>query len=242
MMRTEGIKRAKRRAFCVIAALAAACTVFGAAVLSVAAGEGISWDLISHLAEVSGMDAASVEQILAGSGMSEEELMQMSEEQILEGLQIKSQQSSIRDYSYLFTDASVRQTLDDHRLLRVAVYSSDDAISPSLMIDYEEGKIYYSGGIRIFSNLDLADQVTSLDDETAAEVKALVREILEKGYDGQPITLLDLGDTLAGLAIETDLGVTNFTIRNVQDDVSLEQSNYVSQIFRIYYDSTGQGW
>lgn len=225
-----------------IAALTAACTVFAAAVLTVAAGEGISWDLISHLAEVSGMDAASVEQILAGSGMSEEELMQMSEAQILEGLRVKSEQSSVRDYSYLFTDASVRQTLDDHQLLRVAVYSSDDAISPSLMIDYEEGKIYYSGGIRIFSNLDLADQVTGLDDDTAAEVKALVREILEKGYDGQPITLLDLGDTLAGLAIETDLGVTNFTIRSVQDDVSLEQSNYVSQIFRIYYDSTGQGW
>ena len=84
--------------------------------------------------------------------------------------------------------------------------------------------------------------MTALDDETAAEVKAIVREILEKGYDGQPITLLDLGDTLAGLAIETDLGVTSFTIRNVQDDASLEQSNYVSQIFRIYYDNTGQGW
>lgn len=222
--------------------LAAVCTVFAVMAVPASAGESISQELVSHLAEVSGMDAASVEQILTESGMSEEELMQMSEAQILEGLRVKSEQSSIRDYSYLFSDSSIQQTLDGHQLLRVAVYSSDDAISPSLMIDYEEGLIYYSGGIRIFSNLDLADAVTGLDDETAAEVRELVREILEKGYDGQPITLLDLGDTLAGLAIETDLGVTNFTIRSVQDDVSLEQSNYVSQIFRIYYDSTGQDW
>ena len=223
-------------------AVAGVCAVFAGTIISVSASESISWEIISHLAEVSGMDAASIEQILDESGMSEEQLMQMSEAEILEGLRIKSEQSSVRDYSYLFTDESIRQTLDNNRLLRVAVYSSDDAISPSLMIDYEEGLIYYSGGIRIFSDLDLADTVTALDDETAAEVKAIVREILEKGYDGQPITLLDLGDTLAGLAIETDLGVTSFTIRNVQDDASLEQSNYVSQIFRIYYDNTGQGW
>jgi len=222
--------------------LAAVYTVFAVTAVPASAGESVSQELVSRLAEVSGMDAASVEQILAESGMSEEELMQMSEAQILEGLRIKSEQSRIRDYSYLFSDTSIQQTLDGHQLLRVAVYSSDDAISPSLMIDYEEGLIYYSGGIRIFSNLDLADAVTGLDDETADEVRELVREILEKGYDGQPISLLDLGDTLAGLAIETDLGVTSFSIRSVQDDASLEQSNYVSRIFRIYYDSTGQDW
>ena len=235
-------KKGMRRTFRFLLTLAGVFTMSGGMLFTANAQESISWELISHLAEVSGMDASSVEEILNQTGMSEEQLMQMSEDEILEGLRIQSQQSSVRDYSYLFTDDSIRQTLDDHQLLRVAVYSSDDAISPSLMIDYEEGLIYYSGGIRIFSDLGMADTVTGLDSETAEAVRAIVREILDKGYDGQPITLMDLGGTLAGLAIETDLGVTSFTIQNVQDETSLEESNYVSQIFRIYYDNTGQGW
>lgn len=202
----------------------------------------ISPEMIMHLSEISGMDTVSIEQILSDAGITEADLQMMSEEQILEGLRIKSEQGSVRDFSYLFSDPSINQTLDGRILKRVAVYSSDDAISPSLMIDYEEGKIYYSGGIRIFDNLDLAESVRDLDANTANEVEQLVREILAKGYDGQPLALLDYGDTLAGLAIETDLGVTSYTIQNVQNDASLEQSNYVSRIFRIYYDSTGQSW
>ena len=124
----------------------------------------------------------------------------------------------------------------------MAVYSTDDAISPSLMLDYEEGRIYYSGGIRIFDNLDLAESVRDLDEKTAEEVKQIVQEILEKQYGSNAQGLLELGDTLAGLAIETDLGVTSFTVRNVEDEASMEQSDYVSRIFRIYYDSTGETW
>ena len=202
----------------------------------------ISMEEIMHLSEVSGMDAVSIEQILSDAGMTEDQLMQMTEEEILEGLRIKSAQSSVRDYSYLFTRESIQQTLDGRTLKRVAVYSTDDAISPSLMLDYEEGRIYYSGGIRIFDNLDLAESVRDLDEKTAEEVKQIVQEILEKQYGGNAQGLLELGDTLAGLAIETDLGVTSFTVRNVEDEASMEQSDYVSRIFRIYYDSTGETW
>ena len=202
----------------------------------------ISMEEIMHLSEVSGMDAVSIEQILSDAGMTEDQLMQMTEEEILEGLRIKSAQSSVRDYSYLFTRESIQQTLDGRTLKRVAVYSTDDAISPSLILDYEEGRIYYSGGIRIFDNLDLAESVRDLDEKTAEEVKQIVQEILEKQYGSNAQGLLELGDTLAGLAIETDLGVTSFTVRNVEDEASMEQSDYVSRIFRIYYDSTGETW
>lgn len=209
---------------------------------SVLAETDVSPEEIMRLSELSGMNAASIGQILSDAGISEEQLQQMSEEEILEGLRIKSAQSSVRDYSYLFTDPSVSQTLDGRTLKRVAVYSTDDAISPSLMIDYEEGRIYYSGGIRIFDNIDLAESVQELDQNTAEEVKQIVREILDRQYAGQVPGLLSLGDTLAGIAIETDLGVTSFTVQNMEEEASMEQSSYISRIFRIYYDNTGQGW
>ena len=210
--------------------------------IPVMAGADISEDLLIHLSEASGLDVSEIEQTLESSGMTQEQLMEMSEEDILEGLRVGSRQNSTKDFSYLFSTGSISQTLDGHTLQRVAVYSSDDAISPSLMIDYEEQLIYYSGGIRIFDNLDLAESVRALDGETAEEVRAIVQEILEKGYDPASGLLSDTAAALAGLAIETDLGVTSFTVQNVEGESSLEQSNYISRIFRIYYDHSGQDW
>lgn len=231
-----------KRRFHLIGTVLITCAICLAAAGAVPAESIPGEDLILHLSEISGMDAASIEQILRDAGISEEQLLQMSEDEILEGLRITSRESSVRDFSYLFTDESVPLTLDGHTLERVAVYSSDDAISPSLLIDYEEQRIYYSGGMRIFDNLDLADTVQDLDSSTAEEVKEIVREVLEKAYDNQPVLLSGPGGTLSGLAIETDQGVASYTIQSVEEEASREQSNYISRIFRVYYESTGQGW
>ena len=223
-------------------AITAVCILSAVCAGPAMAEPDISEDLLYHLSDVSGMDVQEIEQILTDSGMTQEQLMQMSEEDILEGLRIQSRQTNVRDYSYLFTGDSIMQTLDGHTLERVAVYSSDDAISPSLMIDYEEQLIYYSGGIRIFDDLGLAESVRSLDAETAEEVESIVREILEKGYDPQTGLLSDIGSALGGLAIETEQGVTSYIVQSLDEESSLEQSNYISRIFRVYYDHSGQDW
>lgn len=225
-----------RKAILTIAVLTAAMLLLCGTVMA----EGqISEETISHLSGISGMDGDSVRSILENAGMTEDLLAQMSEDEILEGLRQNTSHGPVRDYSYLFSRESVNQTLEGRELLRVAVYSSDDAVSPSLMIDYEEGKIYYSGGIRFFDNLDQAEHVSDLDEDTAAAVKNIVREILERGYSDLSSALKALGNTLAGLAVETDLGVTNFVIENADAGSGTEVSNYVSQIFRIYYDKSG---
>lgn len=206
---------------------------------TVMAETNVSRDKINALSEASGIDAEQIYQILDEADIMADQLEGLGDDEIIEGLRMKVGQSQTRDYGYLFSDPSIRQTLDDGTLLRVAVFSSDDAINPSLLIDYSEKQIYYSGGIRFFDNLDYAESVIPLDDATAVAVREIVREILEIGYNSSDNAAVLLGSSLAGLAIETSVGVTSYVIENVQSDSEIELSNYISRIFRIYYDKNG---
>ena len=223
----------KKAAIIIIAAvlmISAACVV--------SADTDISRERIQELAALSGMDADWIYDVLNDADITAEQLDAMTEEEILEGLRKRTAQDKRIDYGYLFTDPSIRQTLGDQELLRVAVFSSDDAINPSLLVDYAEKKIYYSGGIKFFDDLNRADSVIALDEETARAVRDIVREILEMEYNDSDHTLQVIGGNLAGLAVETDLGVTSYIIDDVQADSGIELSSYISRIFRLYYDKT----
>jgi len=155
--------KAKNRLFCLVL-LAALCISFGGFAMAetYASREEVLMKAGFTEKDVEFID---VDQFILDEQITVELLAEISEENLRNVLQEMINRASVISHEYLFTEDHLPFSefdIESEELQHIAIVSTNDALLPSLLVDFSEGKAYFSNG-NLFVDINLAENVTVLD-------------------------------------------------------------------------------
>lgn len=206
---------------------------------NVMAAELMSPEELMALAGLSSEEISEEElqKIIQTYNLSEENIAEVSEDGVSEMLLAMKESISADNYLYLFGDNINDMGVPSlDQVKNIAILQVNEKLNQSLLLDLENLKCYYDPAKNIFNNVNEAEKISDLDDNSLD----LLGEIFQKA-DWEAWDNSYQGDTKASnyecmLAIETDEGLLRYTISGIDSDVPVTLTDFTSSILHAFWD------
>ena len=185
------------------------------------------------------VEAVDIDQFIQDEQITPELHAALTEDDVREAVQTLIDRANVVSHVYLFAQDALAFAdfdMESEQLLHIAVVSTNDALLPSLLIDFEQGIAYFSNG-NLFADISAAEKVTTLDDElidaiTDAINAANVNEWAEV-YEGDASEDYYYYESIA---IQTDKGIYRYEKNGIESDAPESTTDLMLALYRMFWE------